>query len=119
MPAALRWSRIVVLFVAAAGFLFGQIFNGTFSLAGTLAGIGGLLAGTIRGAARRGLVLAGCVMGLAGAALHAWEYYSAPQVSGNYYPWFLTLPFAAGLLLIAWAARHDGPRPPDSSARPA
>jgi hypothetical protein len=44
------------------------------------------------------------VVGLAGAAIDLHEYYSVPHASGNYYPWFLTGPFALALLFIMWQA---------------
>lgn len=99
-----RWNRNVVLFVALAGFLFGQVFNGVYSMAGTLAGIGGVLAGAlvtwISRPTVRWVVIVGCVVGLAGAALDVYDYYSTPHVSGNYYAWFLTVPFCFGLIVI-------------------
>lgn len=95
--------RTVVLFIAAA-FLLSQLFDGTFSPGGTLAGIGGVLAGALAALASRPavkrIVLAGCVLGLLGAALHAYEYYASPHLPGNYYAWFLTAPFTLGLVLI-------------------
>lgn len=101
-------SRLIVLFVAIAGFLFGQLFNGVFSVAGTLAGVGGVLAAALapfraRTHLRR-VVIAGCALGLAGAALDVYDYYSTSHVSGSYYAWFLTLPFAAGLAVIGYRA---------------
>lgn len=101
-------ARKFVLFLAAAGFLFGQIFTGSFSIGGTMAGIGGLVAGILVGsssAQARRAALAGSVIGLAGAALHVMEYYATANVPGNYYPWFLTLPFAAGLVVLGARSR--------------
>jgi hypothetical protein len=104
-------SQVVVLFVAIAGFLFGQVFNGVFSVAGTLAGAGGVLAaGLATFRARtllRRVVIAGCALGLAGAALDVYDYYSTSHASGNYYAWFLTLPFAAGLVVIGYRAMRE------------
>ena len=102
------FARKVVLFLAAAGFLFGQIFVGAFSIGGTLAGVGGLLAGLLVGsgsARARRAALAGSAIGLIGAALHVTEYYATANMPGNYYPWFLTLPFAAGLVLLGARSR--------------
>jgi hypothetical protein len=112
LPATLyRWNRNVVLFVAIAGFLFGQVFNGVYSVAGMLGGIGGVLAGTLATLTSRPVirwvVMAGCVVGLAGAALHVYDYYSTPHVAGNYYAWFLTLPFGIGLIVILYRAMRE------------
>lgn len=104
-------ARLLVLFVAVAGFLFGQLFNGVFSLGGMLAGIGGALAAGLAGREHRPdamrLVRLGSALGLTGAALHVYEYYSTSQIRGNYYPWFLTLPFAIGLLVLAHQTRRS------------
>ncbi|MGH7586861.1 MAG: hypothetical protein ACREMH_11480 [Gemmatimonadales bacterium] len=113
MAAVLKVSRALVLFVALAGFLLGQLFAGVASTAGMLAGIGGVLAagpGVLlpRRTPRR-VTLAGCALGLLGAALHLYDYFGSPQVPGNYYPWFLTLPFVAGLLLIGLGAFRRAP----------
>lgn len=108
MMALLRWlSRLIVLFIGAV-FVLGQLFAGEFSLAGTLAAIGGVLAGLLapfpsRQSWRNAVVVSG-VVGLAGAALDVYEYYSVPHSSGNYYPWFLTGPFVLALLFIVWQA---------------
>jgi hypothetical protein len=102
-------SRVIVLFVAAAGFLLGQLFTGDFTLAATLAGVGGVLAGALATARPlRRVVLLGCALALVGAALHIFDYYSVPQLPGNYYPWFLTGPFIAAALIIGYGAWRGG-----------
>jgi membrane-bound ClpP family serine protease len=108
MTYLVKTSRWIALFVGGAGFLFGQLFAGEFSIAGTLAGVGGVAAGmlTLRPwrNATRFAAFAACAMGLFGAGMHAWDYYSVPQLPGNYYAWFLTAPFAAALAFIAFDA---------------
>jgi ABC-type Co2+ transport system permease subunit len=49
-------------------------------------------------------IVAACVAGLVGAAMHVYEYYSSSQLSGNYYAWFLTGPFIVALIIIAFQA---------------
>lgn len=117
MKTARGFIRAVVLFVAAA-FVLSQLFDGAFSLGGTLAGIGGVLTGALAALASRPavkrIVLTGCVLGLLGAALHAYEYYASPHLPGSYYAWFLTAPFALGLVLIVIDTLHQ----PEPAADP-
>jgi hypothetical protein len=97
--------RMVVLFVAAAGFLFGQLFAGDFSIGATLAGVGGVTAGILMTFRFHFILLRvtviGCAAGLLGAGIDVYDYYSTPHAPGNYYPWFLTAPFAVALIFIA------------------
>jgi hypothetical protein len=115
-------SRYLAAFGGAV-FLLGQAFAGEFSPGGMLAGIGGLTAGALAFVNLRSrastLLLAGCAVGLAGAALHAYEYYSTPHLQGNYYAWFITAPFALALVYLAVRARHmpSPTSPSDSSGR--
>lgn len=121
MTFLLRLSRLIAIFVGAAGFLFGQVFAGEFGVAGTLAGVGGVAAGILASftwrASTRIMAIAACAIGLLGAGLHAYDYYSVPQLPGNYYAWFLTAPFAIALLFIAIhaARRGEGGGGPSSS----
>jgi hypothetical protein len=91
-------------------FLLGEAFAGELSPGGMLAGIGGLTAAalafmTLRSRASM-LLLAGCAVGLGGAALHVYEFYSTPHLQGNYYAWFITAPFALALVYLAVRARR-------------
>jgi hypothetical protein len=104
---------LLVAFVAGAGFLFGQLFTGTFSWGGTLAGAGGLAVALLAWFTRitfvSRLVVVTAATALAGASLHAYEYYSRPHVSGNYYAWFLTAPFMLGVVVLAWLSLRRVP----------
>jgi hypothetical protein len=98
-------SHMVVLFLAAA-FTLGQLFSGHFSAGSTIATLGGVCAGLLGWLSDspviRRIVVAASAAGIAGAALHIYEYYSSGPRAGSYYPWFLTGPFIASLIIIAW-----------------
>jgi hypothetical protein len=104
--------RYVAGFIGAV-FLLGQAFAGEFSLGGTLAGIGGIVAAALAyrttPAIFRTLLLAGCAVGVLGVALDAWEYFSVPQFPGGYYAWFITAPFVLALVYIAYRAATQHP----------
>ena len=110
-----KLSRLVAIFVGAAGFLFGQVFSGVFSVAGMLGGLGGVAAGILAGLPShrvpRPAVLAACIAGLLGAAMHVYDYYSRSHVPGNYYAWFLTGPFVVALIIIAFQAAKKPAHP--------
>jgi hypothetical protein len=112
MTSLVALCRLFVIFLGAAGFLFGQVFTGEFSFGGTLAGVGGVVAGALGSNSSRPVakytVIGACAIGLVGAGLHAYEYYSVPHVPGNYYAWFLTVPFAIALMVIAFQAARRG-----------
>lgn len=117
-PMALLMDALDKLIRYVAGFfgvvfLFGQAFAGEFSLGGTFAAVGGIVAAALAyrtsPAVLRSLLLAGCAVGVLGAVLHAWEYYSVPHVPGNYYAWFITAPFALSLVYIAYRAAVQQP----------
>lgn len=101
---------MIALFVGAA-FLLGQLFAGAFSLGGTLASAGGIGAGLLARwpavAAAKYAVTGACALGLAGAALDVYDYYSQAHIPGNYYAWFLTAPFVAALAFLAVAAHRQ------------
>ena len=106
-------TRIYSAFVGASGFLFGQLFFGDFSIASTLAGVSGVLAGVISWPGFKmprhpWLVPLCCSAGLIGVALDAYGYYSKDHVPGNYYAWFLIGPFVICLLLIGYEALRRG-----------
>ncbi len=112
VPAGLlKAARSYVVFFGAAGFLFGQVFNGYFSFAGTLAGVSGILAAVLggprapRSAGLDHLVVPCCLAGCIGVALDAYHYYTVLDSPGNYYAWFLTGPYVGALLLIGYHAR--------------
>ena len=107
-------ARAYVVFDATTGFLFGQLFFGRLDLAGLVAGVFGLLAGAL--SAKRfkhsvvlnRLVLISCLAAIGGVVAHAYRYYSALDVPGNDYPWFLDGLFVLGLCIIA-SSRLSGP----------
>jgi hypothetical protein len=100
--------RLFVIFTAAAGFLFGQLYFASFEWPATAAGIFGLLAGALSGqftsnSVRRSfVVIAFCIASVTGVAFDAYEYYAHLNIPGNYYAWFLIGPYVACLLLIIW-----------------
>ncbi len=95
------------MFVAAAGFLFGQLFFNTFDWPATIAGVSGLLAGALSGRVgaevRRlaPLIVILCLAGLVGVALDARDYYAHYDIPGNYYAWFMIGPYCCCLVVIA------------------
>lgn len=118
MKAILKAARACAIFVGASGFLFGQLYFGTFSLAATIAGVSGVLAGALswladRNARLKRVVFVCCAAGLLGVAMDAYHYYTELHRPGNYYAWFLIGPYIATLLLIGWhALRNDDTRRP-------
>ncbi len=111
MSAALSISRALVAFVAASGFLFGQLFFGTFELHATIAGVAGLLAvllGLVPARAGKGpaaLAALCCLAALAAAGVDVADYYRDYNPnSGSYYPWILVAPFCIGLLVLLFHA---------------
>ena len=109
MNALLNIARGYVIFMGASGFLFGQLFFGTFSFAASLAGVSGISAGVLswRSIERQGVrpfVVLSCIAGVVGVALDALHYYSHLDAPGNYYAWFLNGPFVVALLLIRHSA---------------
>jgi hypothetical protein len=114
MLAVRLFCHVIVLFVAVA-FLFGQLFSGDFSPGATMAGLGGIVAGMLglfdASTTMRRVVVIFATLGLGGAALHAYEYYASSPLPGNYYAWFLTGPFMAALVVIAWPSLRPRPSP--------
>jgi hypothetical protein len=104
-------SRVYVIFVAASGFLFGQMFFGRFDWPSTIAGIVGVLSGASSGRfigssrLRSNTVILLCLASIAGVGFDAHQYYEKYDIPGNYYAWFLFGPYCLFLLvLIANAA---------------
>jgi len=98
-------ARFYLVFIGASGFLFGQLFFGDFSIAATMAGVSGILAGALSWLGFKmsrypRLVTLCCTTGLVGVGLDVYRYYSVDHVSGNSYAWFLIGPFAICLLLV-------------------
>lgn len=109
MTAILSISRAVVAFVAAAGFLFGQLFSGTFTLGASLAGFMGIAACALSLLSEgkpllSGFLLVCCAASVAGVGLDVWRYYTELDSPGNYYAWFLVGPYLVALAVIAQAA---------------
>jgi len=102
--------RAFVGFVATTGFLFSQLYFGTFSLASTVAGVAGLMAALVgsRSFAQTragGVVVVMCaVLGVFGVLFSAYEYYTRFTIPGNNFGWFLVGPFLVGLAVIAFSA---------------
>jgi hypothetical protein len=100
--------RLYVIFVAASGFLFGQLYFASLEWPATAAGIFGVLGGMLSGgfdgdSARRSLMVTTfCIASLIGVACDAHQYYAHQQIPGNSYTWILVGPFSVCLLLIIW-----------------
>lgn len=108
MTILLHVARGYVVFFGAAGFLFGQVFCGNYSIPATLAGVAGVLTGLISWLPSRSLVVRAIVTlcgvaGVVGVTMDALHYYTTLHSPGNYYAWFLIGPFTAFLLLIGCA----------------
>jgi hypothetical protein len=110
LKSLLKIARGYAIFVGAFGFLFGQLFNGYFSIAATGAGIAGILAGTFGGlrTARNvtieRTIIFSCIAGFIGVAADAYNYYTKLDIPGNYYAWFLIGPFLGSLLFICYCS---------------
>jgi len=98
--------RILVIFCAASGYLFGQLFFGDFAWHATIAGVFGTLAGSLGGKFGMGrkenayIVVVFCVLAIIGVIFDAYNYYTNSHAPGNYFGWFLKGPFIASLLVI-------------------
>lgn len=100
----LQITRYFVGFVAASGFLFGQLFNNSFSVGASQAGFAGV-ASAVMGhrrskSGRIAAVLASAV-GLVGVALDVHRYDTWLNIRGSHYAWELIGPFAVGMLGLA------------------
>lgn len=108
MSAFLVISALFIGFVAATGFLFGQVFSGHFSVAATLAGVGGMFCAAFALRMSRNPIWASasvylvCVVTLLGVALDAVNYYMHLATPGNYYAWTIIGPFAACIGALAY-----------------
>ncbi len=107
MDIILTLSRGCIIFVAASGFLFGQLFFGRFEVLATTIGVSGIAAALL-GLAKTKLkknraliILALSAISLIGIGLDATEYYRTHSTnSGSYYPWILVDPYCISLFLI-------------------
>ncbi|MEM8489067.1 MAG: hypothetical protein AAF564_26205 [Bacteroidota bacterium] len=99
--------RFYVLFLALAGFLFGQLFNGNFEWGATVAGGSGFLVAVLASFRFQAIhnhryIVAGlCVLSVSGVVLNAANYYENYNVPGSYYAWFLIGPFIGALVFMA------------------
>jgi hypothetical protein len=110
----LAWTYAIL--VAAAGFLFGQLFFGTFAVGATLAGASGVAAVFLSwlndGKPRLWPLVVLCsTAGIVGVGLDAWRYYTELNIPGSYYAWFLIGPYVVALVLIGQAAWSRRERP--------
>ena len=107
--------RGYVIFVAASGFIFGQMFFNNFAWGATLAGVFGIISGFLGGKfARKTLlrskaIITCCIISLGGVSLDAYNYYANLNSSGNYYAWFMIAPFCFILIFIIWHITYNMP----------
>ncbi|MCJ7452644.1 MAG: hypothetical protein MUO39_09255 [Steroidobacteraceae bacterium] len=112
MRAIVTIAALYALFIAASGFLFGQLFFGRFSLSASVAGIGGVIAGLSclgvfgRGSRATSVAFWSALVALIGVAFDAADYYLHLDIPGNYYAWVLIGPFCFALVLIAFRSRQ-------------
>jgi len=101
-------ARILVIFLSASGYLFGQLFFGEFTWYATISGIFGVLAGSLSGkfiSSRKESaysVLVFCVVAIIGVVFDAYNYYEYLDIPGNDFGWYLKVPYIASLILIGW-----------------
>jgi hypothetical protein len=107
--------RGYVIFVAASGFIFGQLFFNYFTWGATLAGVFGIISGFFGGKfshkklLRSKTIIACCILSLSGVTLDPYNYYAKLNIPGNYYAWFIIAPFCLILLLIIWHIINNMP----------
>lgn len=100
--------RGYVIFVAAFGFIFGQMFFNNFAWGATFAGVFGIISGFFgdkfahKTLLRSKTMIACCILSLGGVSLDAYNYYANLNSPDNYYAWFMIAPFCLILLLIIW-----------------
>ena len=110
-------ARVYVVFVAAAGFLFGQVFFADFKVIATLTGVFGVLAGAFppkqieRSPIVGLLVFVSSVVSIVSIAVDAYQYYTSPHAPGNAYPWLIHSLFVVGLCVIAISSFSRFSRP--------
>lgn len=103
---------LFIAFQASVGFLFGQFFAGHFSLAATLAGCAGLACsvGAIvlaaNPTAQASWVRWAAIAALFGVGLDVASYWVYWAIPGNYYPWFLVVPYALCIARVGYTAQR-------------
>ena len=113
MNVAINISRVICIFLGIIH-LFGQLFFGIFEVVPTIAGVSGILAGSLSTASRSSatLLLFVAPVGVLAIGTDAYNYYSSDHAPGNYYAWPEAVVFTGVLLLIAFDAmnhlRHKG-----------
>jgi len=101
-----------VIFVAAAGFLFGQLFFAHFDIPATVVGVCGVLAGSLCLIQKRIHIVPNVIINLfsvgalAGVCMDAYGYYANYHSPGNYYAWFMIGPFCVAVVLVAYMANR-------------
>jgi hypothetical protein len=105
MRTAIIMSRVICVFMGIVH-LFGQLFFGVFALVPTIAGISGIIAGSLSAASRAPakFLLLVAPLGVLAVGADAYECYASEQIPGNYYAWPEEVVFVGALLLIAYNA---------------
>jgi hypothetical protein len=125
MKALTLISAMYVGFSSLFGFLFGQLFFGSFSLIDSAVGVTGLFATLgallVVTSNRAGvLTFFSALASFCAVVSGVIRYYVSLDVPGNYYPWHLVVPFLIALLLIGhsgWqSAKHSRRRQPRTGA---
>ncbi len=102
--------RSFVIFIAASGFILGQLFFGSFSLGATAAGSFGVVAAILGGKfsassiTRVYIVIIFCVASIIAILFSAYNYYANLNIPGNNFGWHLKVPYIASLIFIGWSA---------------
>ncbi len=109
--------KLYVGFTSASGFLFGQLFFGTFKWDATATGLAGLLIAIITFGPpkpatkelKRTLIVSTAVA-LAGLFSSAADYYEFNIYPGNDFGWSLKIPYILGIIYITYSSlitSHD------------
>ena len=107
-------SILVRIGVAFIGFthLFAQIFFGSFGWIDTAVGLGSFAVAGLTGLpVKRQAILTkigvfGGAVALLGIGAGIYMHYTYYDIPGNYYAWFITLPFAAAIVFLMVAAQR-------------
>jgi hypothetical protein len=104
-------SKLYVGFASVAGFLFGQLFFGTFKWDATATGVAGLLVAIVTFGPskpatkelKRTLIVCTAValVGLLSSAAH---YYKFNIYPGNNFGWSLKIPYILGIIYITYSS---------------
>jgi len=87
-------------------YLFGQYFCGTFGMEMTVTGICGCMVAIFggwrsRSVLREVIVILCVIAALTGIGIQAYVYYTNYNCPGNYFGWFLIVPYAIGMVILA------------------